>query len=89
MTNQEQLTWIDSADQFKTVKAFKAFVAAKTAFEAECREKLNARAFSYRQGKISVGCASAPKTVIKANGKTIDPASMVKLMALAKELGIG
>ena len=88
MANTEHLSWIDSADQFKAVKAYKAFVTAKAAFEAECRDKLNAKAFSYRQGKISVGCAAAPKTFIKANGKTIDPASMVKLMALAKELGI-
>lgn len=81
------LTWIDRADQFKAVaKEHKAFAMARDAFEQACRDKLNARAFSYRQGKISVGCEAKP--VAKVNGKAIDPQAMKQLMALAKQLGI-
>ena len=78
------LSWTEN---FASIKSHKAFLTAKATFEAECKDKLNAKAFSYRQGKVSAGCE--PKaTTPKLNGKAIDPAKLAKLMSLAKELGI-
>ncbi len=81
------MTNLDWTENFASIKSHKAFLAAKTAFEAECREKLNAKAFSYRQGKVSAGCEAKP-VAAKLNGKAIDPAKMAKLVELAKQLGI-
>lgn len=54
----QELNWIDDAEGFKVIaKEYKAFVSARDAFEKAARAKLNAKAFSYRQGKVSAGCA--------------------------------
>jgi hypothetical protein len=76
------LSWTEN---FASIKSHKAFLTAKATFEAECKDKLSAKAFSYRQGKVSAECEAKPTTP-KLNGKAMTPEQKAKAIAMLQSL---
>lgn len=66
------LTWKDGHELTAVAKEYKAFVAAREAFEKAAAAKCGAKAFSYKRGGVGVGCDdSKPQAAPQVDAATI------------------
>lgn len=66
------LTWKDGHELSAVSREYKAFVAAREAFEKAAAAKCGAKAFSYKRGGVGVGCdESKPQATPQIDAKTL------------------